>query len=167
MSDRKVTDAVKKLAGTYQADEVSLVLCTVNSVDMAGRSCHCTPVTGTAVTALPTVRLMAEVDDGMLLIPALGSTVMVGYSKKNVPYICLFSQLEAIWFVTLSGIQLQGNEYGGLVRADALVAKLNYLESAVNVLNAKVAPLTGAPPPPPLTFTQQTEIENTSVKHGS
>lgn len=165
MGDRKIQEAIQQLAGTHLTDEVYMIPCVVDSVDLETRSCDCTPIGGNASTEISGVQLMAEVDDGWLLEPAIGSTVIVCYSRRNVPYIALFSELERVTLVTKSGIQFNGDEFGGLVKIEALVTKLNNLESAFNALNAKVAIL--APPAlPALVLTTRLELENDKVQHG-
>lgn len=95
-----IRDAIAQLAGTYQKDDVYMVACTVTDVNEATRTCTCTSVTGKSSTDLQNVQLMAEVDDGMLLIPSIGSTIIVGYSKRNVPYVALFSQIDKVVIIT-------------------------------------------------------------------
>lgn len=95
-----IRDAIAQLAGTYQKDDVYMVACTVTDVNEPTRTCTCTSITGKSNTELQNVQLMAEVDDGMLLIPSIGSTIIVGYSKRNVPYIALFSQIDKVVIVT-------------------------------------------------------------------
>jgi hypothetical protein len=96
----KIKDAVTQLAGTYLNDEVYMVVCTVTAVDVPSRTCTCTTITGAASTDLQGVQLMAEVDDGLLLLPTVGSTVVVSYSKQNVPYVALYSQIDKVVIVT-------------------------------------------------------------------
>lgn len=154
------------MAGTYNEDFATMVVCGVNSVDSENRSCTCTPLGGKTASSITNVQLMAEVEDGFLLEPAVGSTVIVCYSKRNVPYIALFSELSKVSLVTLSGISLQGEQFGGLVKIEALITKLNNLENAYNALNTKVGGL--APPPlAPLILTIREELENEEVKHGT
>jgi hypothetical protein len=166
MSDRKIREAVQQLAGTHLTDKVHIIPCVVDEVDLETRSCTCTPIGGKAATEITGVQLMAEVDDGLLLVPAIDSTVIVCYSDKNVPYIALYSELEKATLVTLNGIQFQGGELGGLVIISELLEKINNLESAFNLLNAKVNSLAPTPVIEPIIPTERSEIENTSVTHG-
>lgn len=188
MSDRKITEAIQRLAGTQLTDEVYILICTVDSVDVDGRTCDCTAVGGTAITDIPGVQLMAEVDDGALYIPAIGSTVIVVYSKRNVPYIALYSELSALYYVvgdttldiTNGLIKFNDGSFEGLVKVVELTQKLNALENKVNDLIATfnthvhggvstgggstattATPVTGT-----LTPTTQSEIENEKIIHG-
>lgn len=160
MSDRSVQAAIQKLAGTFLIDPLQLVPATVTSVNQSERTCDCTPIGGNAVTDIEGVQLMGEVDDGFLLIPAIGSTVLVVYSTRNVPYIALFSAIEKVILVTLSGIQFQGGELGGLPTSPGLLERLNLIETS---LNAALTALSL----PPVTPTIITDIENTSITQGA
>lgn len=180
-SDRKVTEAIMKLAGTFAWDKVGYIPCIVNSVNANERTCDCTPIGGNAVTDIPNVQLMAEIEDGILLIPAVNSTVIVCYSTRNVPYITLYSALDKVFLISNSGTQFQGGEFGGLVIIGQLVAKVNNLENAFNDLVTKynththvlaLSSGTGTAAPTAteettvLTPTVRDDIENGSVTHG-
>ena len=150
MSDRQTKDSVQKLAGTFLADHVTIVDCTILSVDPSARTCNVIPIGGTAVTEIESVLLMTTVDDGLFISPAIGSTVKVTIPKKSNPFVSMFSEIDTILFVTLNGIQLQGDEYGGVVIAPVLLAALNALQTFAS------QPLTTI-----------TELTNSNVKHGS
>jgi hypothetical protein len=115
-------------------------------VDQAARTCTCTPIGGKSVTDLGNVQLMPEVDDGLLLVPAIGSTVIVMWSAKNVPYIAQSSQLQMALLVTLGGIQLQDGSFGGLVKAPELKMQS---EKDKAILDALLSVVNGAPIPEP------------------
>jgi len=189
MSDALIREAIRKLAGTDLLDQTSLVVATVTAVDVAKRTCDCSNITGTAVADLLGVQLMAEVDDGVLYVPAVGSTVIIVMSKYVEPYVAMFSELDRVYTVVgdsvldiLRGkIILNDGSFAGLVKVVELTKKLNALENKVNeVIEAYkththpgVTPgpsSTGAiivPTPNPLTPTQQKEIENEKIVHGS
>lgn len=188
MGDRDIEMAVRKLAGVDLNDNLALVACTVVSVDLDSRTCDCTPISGDAVTDIPNVQLMAELDDGFLIVPSVNSTVFVLYSTRHVPYVALFSQIDQIIMITGNSqviikdglIQFNDGSYGGLIQIAQLVTKLNNLENTVNDLIKKYDLHThtgvqagagiSAPPVPleleTLTPTQQEELENTTVTHG-
>lgn len=166
--DRSINTAIKKLAGTLNQQAVTFTTGNVLSVDIAKRTCVVEVDNGVELTA----KLMTEVGDGILLIPATGSTVMVAYSTYNNAYVLMCSDLSKIW--------LKGDEYGGLVMVSDLVVKLNNLEGKVNSIIAAfnshvhtgvtTGPGSSAVTPTPisgtLTPTQIRDIENPNVKHG-
>ncbi|KAA2242798.1 hypothetical protein F0L74_09730 [Chitinophaga agrisoli] len=188
MSDRGITEAIQKIAGRQLTDEVYIIACTVDAVNEGERACDCIAIGGEAVTDIPGVQLMAEVDDGILYIPAIGSTVIVVYSKRNVPYIALYSELSAIRYVvgdstidvTEGLIKLNNGDFGGLVKVEDLVTKLNNLETLVNDFiqkynthvhtgvqtGAGTSAVTTAVETGSLTPTIRAELENTTVTHG-
>ena len=107
--------------------------------------------------------------DGILLVPSVGSVVLVGRWNESRN----FSVLST---TSLDEIYLKGDDFDGLVKVGELVEKLNNLENKVNDIItsyiAHVHPSNGTPPTPtpvlpPLTPTQQTELENQKVKHGN
>lgn len=116
------------------------------------------------------VRLMSIVDDGVLIIPKVDSIVCVLQSDKNDPIIVQFSEVEKIIFM--------GGEHEGLVKVVELKNKLNAVENQLNniltTLKNTTIPLapSGTYPFAPLyaslnnlTPTQQSDIENTLIKH--
>jgi hypothetical protein len=188
-AERDIDEAVKKLAGTQFRDDMTVVQATVVSYDIPSRSCYCTPISGQAVTDLPNVQLMAEVDDGIMIVPTVGSTVFVLYSTHHAPFIALFSEVDQI--VLISGgaqikisntglVQFNDGTYGGLIQIAQLLTKINNLENLVNDLITKYNAHTHAgveagagitaPPTPTedesLTPTERDELENTTVTHG-
>lgn len=189
-ADRQIAESIQKLAGTHLTDEMYMLICKVDAVDIDGRTCDCTAVTGTAVTNLPGVQLMAEVDDGMLYVPAQGSTVVVMYSKRNVPYIALYSELSAIYCVvgntsmeiTNGLVKFNGGSFGGLTKTPELKTQLektnNLLTQILNVLTGPpiTEPGNGSPSALQVALSaaiagfelgDYTNIENKSITHGS
>ena len=189
MSDRSIEECIQKLAGTHYDDRVGLVAATVDSVDLSTRTCDVTAISGKAPTAIEGVKLMASVDDGILMVPTVGSTIFVIYSTYNVPFVALFSEVDQILFISGSSqlsivdgkIMMNDGSKGGLVEVAELVTKLNNLENLVNDLAVKfnthshiltLTSGTGTAAPTTttegttLTPTQRADIENTKVTHG-
>jgi len=114
------------------------------------------------------IRIQANPGNGILLVPTVGSYVIVGKLGKVTGYIALASDLDSIQF-------LDGS-YGGLIKIQELVDKLNTVEDKVNDLityiNTHVHPSTGTPPSPlyaggSLTNTTVNDIENDLITHGT
>jgi hypothetical protein len=170
-------DAVAKLAGTFQKDPVSIVLCTVDSVDNGAQTCDCTPIGGDATTSIPSVQLTSEANDSFTIFPSVGSTVLVCFSIRNGAYIMTQSDIDDIVCVVNNVFQFNDGSYGGLTRSDKLTIKLNNIESLLNnlivIFNAHTHPVSGASTLIPTTqetntlnLTQQSQIENTRITHG-
>lgn len=117
------------------------------------------------------VRLMASVDDGLLILPEVDSTVVVCLADD--PFIALYSGVTKII--------MRGGDADGLVKVADLVSKLNAIENKVNtlinnfnththILTLSVGTGTAAPTTTQvagtLTPTQQVDIENPNVTHG-
>jgi hypothetical protein len=181
--DDQLRKAVRQLAGTELTDEVYLLPCTVDDVDLDNLTCDCTAVGGVAVTDVPNVALCAEVDDGFVQVPAVGSVVLVIMSKRQKPFVAMYSELSTVLLNIGTGsaitvdkdlIKLNGGEFGGLIKIADLVDKLNNLENLVNSLiakyNAHVHTANNTPTisteSGTLTPTQREELENTTIIHG-
>jgi hypothetical protein len=145
-------------------------VCTVDSVDLVNLTCYCIPINDDA--DITEVRLMANIDNGFLLIPEVNSIVVVSFLSDSSAYVSLVSKV--------SEIQLNGTNYDGLVRVQELTDKLNNLENKLNDLitacSTQVVTLAPSGTFPlasffttvtPLIPTQQIEIENITVKQGN
>lgn len=144
-------------------------VCTIDSIDLTTLTCYCIPLNGDA--DIINVRLMANVDNGFLLIPEINSIVIVSFLSDDSAYVSLVSKV--------SEINLNGKNFDGLVKVQELTDKLNALENKLNDLitacNNQIvtlAPSGTFPLAPfftsvsPLIPTQQIEIENITVKQG-
>lgn len=169
MSDFNIISVIQNLSGNQNEDKVRLLQCTVNSVDLANRTAHVTTITGQSTLDFD-VQLQAGIADGLIIEPLVNSMVYVLMSKYTLPFIVQYSDI-----VSLS---INGIEFGGLVKVIELTNKLNALENIVNDLILKFNTHTHIAAGTPtsitsvietnnLTPTQQSEIENTVIKHGS
>lgn len=171
MSDRAIIESIQQAAGTQLADTVFSLTGTVDSVDQAARTCVITATTGKTSNVIPDVRLMAAVDDGILIIPELGSTVQIIISTYTEPYVSQYSGV--------SSIVLLGGDLGGLVITPNLITQINLLENKVNsmisIFNAHTHPITTAPGTSSVTLTPvsgtltptvATDIANPNITQG-
>jgi len=180
MGNREIRDAIRKLTGTDLEDKHHAVNAEVTAVNVMARTCTCMPIGGNAVTEIINVQLMAEVDDGWLLIPAVNSTVRVSWTTRNLPYISMFSAIDNAYLIVNNTIQFQGGEFGGLTKTLELQTQLNKTNA---LLQAMINVITGVPLTQPanvISVLQQalssaiagkelgdySGIENTSVTHG-
>lgn len=162
-NNRQLIEAVQKMTGTQLSDKVMLLAATIDSVDVAKRTCNVTAVSGQQTIAIENVQLMADIDDGFLIIPAVNSTVIVAYSTFNKPFVSLFSGIDKVLLVAgeksasvqidVDGLLLEieqtkvliadgeiminDGSLGGLVKVSELTTKLNNLENKVNDIVAK------------------------------
>lgn len=183
MSDRGIITAIQKAAGTFQEDKVKLFVGTVESIQ--GNTCTCIV---DDQMRLPSVNLQAGVCDGWLLIPVIGSTVVIMYSKVISPFVVLYSDLESAYMqvgdssiemLSDGSVTLNDGKLGGLVVGGTLATKLNNLENKVNELISTFNAHThgvislGSPTSPtttpiagPLTPTVPNDIVNLKITQG-
>jgi hypothetical protein len=157
----EIKKAINNLIGIE--DMVYFNDCEVISTDEDERTC----IVQNGVNEI-VVRLMPVIDDGVLIMPAVNSTVSVLQSDRYDPIIVQYSEVEKII--------LMGGDNKGLVKVVELKNKLNALENQLNsvltILKATVIP-TPTPYPfaplyaslNPLTPTQQADIENPLIQH--
>lgn len=177
MSD-ELRQVISKLAGTHLVDKTHMAIAQVVSVDLQACTCTVDMVTGKTSASRLTVSLMADVADGLLLVPAVDSTVIIAWSDHMLPYVAMFSDLQDVYLDATGKITMNQGTEGGLVKVRDLVTKLNAIENKVNAIissyNGHVHPdpvsgTTGTPTVPitgPLTPTQVVDIENPNVTHG-
>lgn len=164
--DRAIKESVQQLAGTHLKDDVRFVDCTVDSVDMSAGTCKATPIGENAPVQITNIQLEANIADGLLIIPVVGSVISVIYSTRNSPYIYKYSDIDTIYY---NGNQWQFGDgsYGGLVKVQELYNAINRLETMFNTHTHSVSgSLTGVPVTPITPPTNLTDLENTKVTHG-
>lgn len=159
-TDRSIIEAIQRISGTQLTDKVSLFTAIVDSVDENARTCIVTTLNSQGELTIENVQLMASVDDGFLLIPAIDSTVVVAYSTMNQPFIAQYSSLEkAVLIVGENNVSLEitneeilleiantklsladgktkfnDGSLGGMVKVNDILTKLNNLENKVNAI---------------------------------
>jgi hypothetical protein len=174
-----VRESIQKIAGTYNKEVVSITICTVQAVNEAARTCDCVPTTGEGTTLIPGVLLSAEANDGILLLPTVGSTVIVAFTSRMTAFLLMTSDVDKVIIQAANLVQFNDGTMGGLVQVAALTTKLNNIENMLNDLATKfnihthvvaAAPGTSAIPIPLETMTLvntiRANIENTLVTHG-
>jgi hypothetical protein len=166
---QNIGDLIRKLVENNE--EVYSLPCEV--VEVSGSLAELAPLNGDA--NLLNVKLIAGTSTTPLLItPTKGSVVIATFLSKDTAFIGLYSEIDTI--------ELRGNQYGGLIKIEDLVGKLNDIENKVNGLITKFnshthlyapgpsAPIPTAPtvtPETPITpITLKTDLENDKINHG-
>lgn len=185
---RELIEAIRRITGTTLSDKVYIFPAEVVSVNEAERTCIVEALGAEERVTIEGVKLMAAVDDGLLLIPSVESTVIVIQNTHGDPYVSLFSEVtkivsivgESSIEVTSGKIAINDGKLGGLVKVGALTDKLNAIEQKVNDLislfnshtHSGVTSGTSTSGTTPtivsgnLTQTAQSDIENDKVTHG-
>lgn len=165
----------------------------VLNVDENQYTCDVMPLSSTA--ELFKVRLKPTIDNvkkGVIAIPVVGSFIVVGLlnNNENSAFVISCSNITKYYIIGDNGnyielkddgtLLINGDSFGGLVKVQELTNKINALENLVNnilvTLKNTTIPLapSGTYPFSPLytalsnitPITQQSDIENTKVKHG-
>jgi len=89
---KELRDSLRKLT-TPNSNAYSKV-CTVDSVDLVNLTCYCIPINDDA--DITEVRLMANIDNGFLLIPEVNSIVVVSFLSDSSAYVSLVSKVSEI-----------------------------------------------------------------------
>lgn len=176
----RLAQVIQQLSGTHLKNDVSYMEAEVVSVDLSTRSCVVQSVSGNDAVNIENVSLMAAVDDGFLLVPAVGSIVFIAHSTYEKPFICLFSEIEKVIIVTggisievdSNGVVFNDGSLGGMVKVESIVQRLNLIESKVNSIitayNAHTHPSNGSPTASiiagTLSSTSRGDIENEKIK---
>ena len=176
MSDRAIIESINKMVGNHKLDQVTYVNATVKSVDESKRTCQCIAIDGHTEYDL-TCKLMATIDDGILIIPILNSTVKVIFSQNVEPFVCQYSEIENITIDAKTKIKFNDGSFGGLVKVKELTDKINTLEKDLNtlkkvfgtwtplaetVLKTSLTTWSGQQ----ITVTKENEIQNKKIQHG-
>jgi len=181
MSDRAIIEAIIKMTGQHKVDPVTYVDAEVNSVDVPRRICSCTVIAGHTEYQLNTVKLMAVVDDGLLIEPVVGSSVKIIFSANLEAFVCQYSEIENITIDAKTKIKFNDGSFGGLIKIEELVKKMNTIEQDMNTLKQAFASWVVTPADGALALkvlstqwsskslskTKVSELENTKITHGS
>ena len=183
--------AIQRLAGTYDlTHKIDVYVAEVSSeIDIATRTVEVKTISFDTEIAIPSVKVMASIDNGIIPAPTLGSMVLVGYNLMVDPFIILCSSID-YWLVYIGnisykisadGIALNGDGYGGLMQIAPSITAWNNLQNDINKLKLAFASWTPAAndgglalknsltanyPTENIPVTSQSDIENTKVKHG-
>jgi hypothetical protein len=135
----KEAEKLIELLKTLGKTPVVVEPATVKSVDTDNLTCV---VELADETEIPDVRLKAAIDgvkDGMVQIPKVDSTVLVGTigNKVSVRFVLLFSEVEETLF--------NNGENGGLINIETLITELNKTNELVNALKESLTGFTPVP----------------------
>ena len=143
---------IKALA--RQGANIEAQLCTVTAVDAAARTVDCEPLDESAPLLGVNLQANQGLTSGMVLIPKVGSYVIVALMNDGVNGCVIATEeverMELVIgrtsiVVTEDGIVLNGGALGGLVKVEALTARLNGIEESINELKAALSGWVPAP----------------------
>lgn len=165
-----IRDAIRRLSGTFNRDNVRTILCVVDEVDVDARTCSVTSKNDTAEISIPDISLMVNINDGWLIIPKVGSEVYVTLTTRGLGWVSFFSQIEDVFLIASGKIQFNDGTYGGLVRVAELTEKLNAMVTLINaqldLIASGIATAGGAYSPTHLDQYSKDDYENPDITHG-
>ena len=98
----KMVEAIGQIADMYAnkyINRAEMLIATVDAIDLSTRTCGVTTINDAQSISLYNVLLMASVDDGTLIVPSVGSQVVISYTKGMQPCVIMFSQIDKIYNV--------------------------------------------------------------------
>lgn len=180
-----IRDLIRKIAKDPTAEIYSIAI-KITAVDETERTCDGEPLNGDA--EIFGIRLQSIINgaDGFCLIPKVGSVGIVTFINKATGYLALISSVDKMIVKSETQIAIDcdeiifnGGSNDGFVKVGDLVSKLNAVESDLNKLKniftawipvpqdgggaLKTASASWAGQT--ITPTQQTDLENTKIKH--
>lgn len=184
-----ISQIIKTLARQGQVPET--IICTVTDVDTDARTVDCSPIDESAPILGVNLQANQGLASGIVLFPKVGSFVIVSMMHGGMGGCVIATEEvdkaevvigESSIVLTEDGIVLNGGALGGLVKVEALTAKLNELidtfnththelpSGAVAVSGTATAQANAAPITVPAITSKHAKVargdyENEKVKH--
>lgn len=181
----EILDAIRKAVGD-DGTRLMVFDAEVKSVDQKARTCTIQTVGGNTPIEINDVRLIPVVDDSLLIIPAVGSQIIVIYSNKIVPFIVQFSEIEKI-ILTIGKstldiedglFEFNGGNNDGIPKSKETADRFNKIEDDINKIKQIFSSWTPVPNdggaalksasaswfPNQLTRTTKDDIKNDKIK---
>jgi hypothetical protein len=171
-----IQELIKQLAGNNNYTDNSIYEAEVVSLDIGNREVIVRTIGGPEVVDI-NVRLMTTIGNGFLITPKIGSNVVIMVNPLINPFIIHYGEVESMFITSSQTIQLNGDDYKGLVKAVELTDRLNALEDALASLITKYNnhqhPASASGPITPtdrdednITTTNVEDIINEDITHG-
>jgi len=130
-------ESISTLAGTKNINQNYIFQAEVLSVDEPNRKCSISATTLQSTEITMNADLCLLGNTGLVVIPSVGSNVLVMYSKTVNPCIIQHSFIDKIL--------LNGDENGGLVLANELKTQLDKTNEVVNAIVTALTTWTPVP----------------------
>ena len=169
-----IKEAIEKLANTHDVEYVNILKCEVISV--SDTEIVCKPVNSKIASEI-IVPLLNLNGNTISCTPSIESIVLVAITNKNLITLLSVDDADEINISANLKIEFNGGEFGGLVKINELLEKINNLENLLNDLIVKynththavsgaVAIITTLLETESLIPTMLNEIENENITHG-
>ena len=146
---------IAKLIGQLSGSAPAVLKgCGDKYVDRDARAVDCEPLDESAPILGCSLQGDQEGEEGFLLLPKVGSYVIVGLvDGQDTGVVLLTDELEALdvkigdktLHFTSEGIVFNGGELGGIIKIEELTAKLNTIEQDINALKQALSAWTPIP----------------------
>jgi hypothetical protein len=134
---REISEAIEKMAGTFGKDFVAVFDAQVLSVNEEERTCHIKSISSDAEFEFENAALSAEGNDGVIIIPAVDSTVTVVIARQTI-YITQYSDIDKFLVIIDKTIDLEISKDGHVFNKGKNGGVPN-----INPLKVEMAKLTG------------------------
>lgn len=136
-NEKNIKELIQELAGDPAA-ELYAKPCKVISVDEDARTCEVEPFDGSAVIYDVRLQAVEGSDKGVVIVPTVGSGVLVVFISKSRAFVALGEQLDRI-LVDCDEVTFNGGEFGGWFKAPDTNIELNKLTARITALEAVIA----------------------------
>lgn len=120
-----IKESIQKLASG--GAEMYAKICKVNSVNLANNTIDVSPIDGDADIKGVLLQAQINLSEGILIIPVVGSEVIVGFINKNNGYVISYSSIEKIEIKSIGKIKISN-------QVDSLNQILNDLIIAIRAI---------------------------------
>lgn len=136
-----IRDALRTIIGANNGGE-DMFSAVVDSVSIETRSCSVTTISNDVEVELPNVWLMADIDNGQLIVPKVGSTVLIANNSQLQPFVLMFSEIDSAWWVVGNSqfkitdglIQANDGSNGGLTITPELKKQLDKTNTVLTAI---------------------------------
>lgn len=178
----EIPELIKLLAGNDTHNDIKIYQAEVLAYDGTTATATVRTISGPEIDM--EVSLMTEIGDGFILLPTVGSIVYIMVNPTVNPFIIHYGEIDGIIADSINGIQFRSNiiningaDFGGLIKIQELTDKINILENALNNLitlynshiHPAATPNTGPTPSVDtdvIQITLKEDLENPDVTHG-
>jgi hypothetical protein len=126
----RFVDSIKDAA--FRGEQLYLKVCVVDAVHESKRMIDCSPVDDTAQLIGVLLQSETESNSGLVLFPAVGSAVLVGFLDKNNAVVLLCSDIYKTVLDVDTDIVINGGNHDGIVNINKLTDKINALVDVFN-----------------------------------
>ena len=182
-----IRELVRELSGRNNFTDISMYEAIVNSVDFDNHTINASALNGSSVEFSAARLMTTKNGDGVIFYPSIDSTVIILSTPTINPIVVGFGETQRSRYtssdnvtIVAQKVELQSDEYGGIVKIEPLLEKINKLEDVVNNLinlfntHTHIASSFGTPTTTPpsldtdiIVKTIKEDLENPDATHGA